>query len=60
MVEWGEELRRVYPVQAYTTLVMLVELLTRAPYTLLCISRVSGSAVLLGWYQVVLRLKFDL
>ena len=46
MVEWREELRRVYPVQAYTTLVMHVESLTRAPYTLLCISRVLASAAL--------------
>ena len=46
MVEWGEELRRVYPVQAYTTLFMLVGSLTRAPYTLLCISHVLASAAL--------------
>ena len=33
-------LRGVYLAQAYTTLVMLVELVTKAPYTLLCISSV--------------------
>ena len=36
----GTALRRVYQAQAYVTLVMLFELVTRAPYTLLCISSV--------------------
>ena len=48
------------PAQAYTALVMLVELVTIAPYSLLGISRVLGSALLLGWYKVVLMLKFEL
>ena len=47
----GTALRRVYQAQAYVTLVMLFELVTRAPYTLLCISHVFASAVLkaMGW-----------
>ena len=39
-------MRRVYLAQAYTTIVILVELVTRVSYTLFCISRVLGSAAL--------------
>ena len=46
IVEGGTVLRRVYPAQAYTILVMLVELVTGPSYTRLCISRVLGSAAL--------------